>query len=700
MYISLYYSYIVAAVMALPTFVMSFPFVRTVHVYGPLTSLHMLNENGNANIDQISFIQKYKPFFDKEPYNNFIQDVLNDNMKSVFIDKGYKQAVGIDNFQERFNEMIMNDQYYVQNGNQMQNTCDIYSHYHLVDIQPMVVQGIVEKSAEHNVPVYFVDFSYLHIFDNILNTLGALINYAFPVAALITFLGVMNMASNSVNMSQMRGRRGGSGSGSGGSGGSGSGNKNPNPFGFPPMTQRRGDRDDDLFAKPNVSLSSWAGSPEVIEECKEVISYIEQQELYAKIGAEMPRGILLEGPPGTGKTLLAKAIATETNSTFISMSGSEFVELFVGMGAARVRELFDEARDNSPCIIFIDEIDAVGRQRGTGVNMANDEREQTLNQLLYEMDGFNNNTGIVVLAATNRRDVLDQALLRPGRFDRVVRIPLPDKDSRNKILEYYVQTKRTAQNLNISVIAEMTDGFSGAELKNLVNEAAILSVRQNYTEIQERFVFDALEKLIVGLVKQNSSVPEATRMRVSVHESGHSVLALLFPEDFEFKKASVQPTYNGAGGYTIFTEKPEVREGGLYTKALLKKRLAIMMGGKAAETIFYGSENVSLGAIEDLRQANKLAKQMIGNFGMGKELEVFFNEDVGDDSNPFLGRSLAMGDKYSEHTKTISDKESLELVNDAYETAKNLLLANYDKFTALTWQLMNTTVVTRDQIEW
>ena len=693
MYISLYYSYILATVIAMPSAVMSFPLRRTsVHAYGPLISLRMLNDNTNVNMDQISFIQKYKSLFDREPYNNFIQDVLNDNMKSVFIDKSYKQAVGIDNFQERFHEMIMNDQYFV---NQIQNTGDIYSHYHLVDIHPLVVQGIVEKAAEHNVPVYFVDFSYLHMFDNILNTLGALFNYAVPFAILITFLGVMNMVSTSANMSPMRGRRG-SGSGS---------RRNNSPFGFPPMPQNRvgglGDgNEDDLFAKPNVSLSSWAGSPEVIEECKEVISYIEQQELYAKIGAEMPRGILLEGPPGTGKTLLAKAIATETNSTFISMSGSEFVELFVGMGAARVRELFDEARDNSPCIIVIDEIDAVGRQRGTGVNMANDEREQTLNQLLYEMDGFNNNTGIVVLAATNRRDVLDQALLRPGRFDRVVRIPLPDKDSRNKILEYYVQTKRTAQNLNISVIAEMTDGFSGAELKNLVNEAAILSVRQNYTEIQERFVFDALEKLIVGLVRQNSSVPEATRMRVSVHESGHSVLALLFSEDFEFKKASVQPTYNGAGGYTIFTEKSEVREGGLYTKALLKKRLAIMMGGKAAETIFYGNENVSLGAIEDLKQANKLAKQMIGNFGMGKELEVFFNEDVGDDSNPFLGRSLAMGDKYSEHTKTISDKESLELVNDAYETAKNLLLANYDKFTALTWQLMNTTVVTRDQIEW
>ena len=645
----------------------------------------------NGNNDQLFFIQKYKYLFDREPYNNFMQDVLNDNIKNVFIDNTYKQLVGVDNFQEKFNDFLMNDQFFVQQqGNAIQNTGDVYSHYHLVDIQPMVVPSIVEKAAEHNIPVYFVELTNYYNFDKILATFGVLLNYAFPIVLLLSFFGFMNIASNSVRMSPMKGKRGRS---------------QNTPFGFPPMPQNRvgglGDgNEDDLFAKPNVSLSSWAGSPEVIEECKEVISYIEQQELYAKIGAEMPRGILLEGPPGTGKTLLAKAIATETNSTFISMSGSEFVELFVGMGASRVRELFDEARDNSPCIIFIDEIDAVGRQRGTGVNMANDEREQTLNQLLYEMDGFNNNTGIVVLAATNRRDVLDQALLRPGRFDRVVRIPLPDKDSRNKILEYYVQTKRAAQNLNISVIAEMTDGFSGAELKNLVNEAAILSVRQNYTEIQERFVFDALEKLIVGLVKQNSSVPEGTRMRVSVHESGHSVLALLFSEDFEFKKASVQPTYNGAGGYTIFTEKSEVREGGLYTKALLKKRLAIMMGGKAAETIFYGNENVSLGAIEDLKQANKLAKQMIGNFGMGKELEVFFNEDVGDDSNPFLGRSLAMGDKYSEHTKTISDKESLELVNDAYETAKNLLLANYDKFTALTWQLMNTTVVTRDQIEW
>ena len=681
----MYIFYIAIITGCMNLFVQCLPLKHTsIRAYGPIVSLYMLNNN-----DQISFIQKYKNLFDKESYNNFMQDVLNDNFQQMFIDKDYKHVVGIDNFQERLNQIIIDDQYFVGNAVDGANTGDIYSHYHLVDINPVSVPGIIEKAAEHHIPVHFIDFSHMYSFDKILHTLGVLFEYGVVFVVVTTLIGFVNTAATGMRMSQRRGR-------------SGRGGPQNNPFMFPSSSMSQGrlqnSGDDDIFMKPNVSLSSWAGSPEVIEECKEVISYIEQQALYEKIGAEMPRGILLEGPPGTGKTLLAKAIATETNSTFISMSGSEFVELYVGMGAARVRELFETARENTPCIIFIDEIDAVGRQRGTGMNMANDEREQTLNQLLYEMDGFNNNTGIVVLAATNRRDVLDQALLRPGRFDRVVRIPLPDRDSRNKILEYYVQNKRTSTNLNVSVIAEMTDGFSGAELKNLINEAAILSVRQNYTEIQERFVVDALEKLIVGLVKQNTSVPSVTRMRVAIHESGHALLSILFSEDFEFKKASVQPTYNGAGGYTLFTEKPEIREGGLYTKALLKKRLAIMMGGKAAETIFYGSENVSLGAIEDLKQANKLAQRMIGNFGMGKELEVFFNEDVSDDSNPFLGRGL--GGKYSENTKTLSDKESLELVTDAYQTAKSMLMANYDKLTTLTWKLMNTTVITREDVDW
>jgi cell division protease FtsH len=474
-------------------------------------------------------------------------------------------------------------------------------------------------------------------------------------------------------------------------------NPQPNkPFGIFPSFNR--DTEEKTFKNPNITLNSWAGSEEVVEECKEIISYIENKEKYKKIGADMPKGILLEGPPGTGKTLLAKAIASETNSTFISISGSEFVELFVGMGASRVRELFNNARENAPCIIFIDEIDAVGRQRGAGVNMANDEREQTLNQLLYEMDGFNNNEDIVVMAATNRKDVLDQALLRPGRFDRIIRVPLPDKQSREKILEYYFNTKYINTTFDISSIAELTDGFSGAQLKNLINEAAIISVKNNYTKIQEKYIFDAFEKSIVGLIKSNATIAPSTKLRVAIHESGHSLLALKYNNYFDFQKASVQPTYNGAGGYTIFTEKPEIREGGLYTKDLLKKRLIIAMGGKAAEAVYYGTEFVSLGAIQDLKQANNLAKKMIGNFGMGDKLEVFFNENTGDDSNPFLGRSLSFGDKYSEYTRFIMDKESLELVSEAYSIAKNVLEENKHILIEFSELLQNNTVIYNREI--
>jgi cell division protease FtsH len=359
----------------------------------------------------------------------------------------------------------------------------LYNHYHVSDIDPIVVPNLVEKSGELHVPLYFVNFTPQNIV-NIQNLAGEILtlaSYALPILFLLSFLSSLYRANTMQGMnSRMNSRFNNNNMRNGGGGGGGM-----TPFSFP--TNQKGN---DLFVKPNVSLSSWAGSPEVIEECKEVISYIEKKELYKEIGADMPKGILLEGPPGTGKTLLAKAIATETNSTFISISGSEFVELFVGMGASRVRELFDTARKNRPCIIFIDEIDAVGRQRGAGINMANDEREQTLNQLLYEMDGFNNNDDIVVMAATNRRDVLDQALLRPGRFDRIIKVPLPDKFSREKILEIYIKNKKTDKEFDIRAIAELAEGFSGAQLKNLVNEAAILSARNNHTVIQEKYDFE------------------------------------------------------------------------------------------------------------------------------------------------------------------------------------------------------------------
>jgi cell division protease FtsH len=627
--------------------------------------------NEKENLNDLQLIHKYKFYFTKENYNDIMQDLLNNKLSKIFVDKKYNQLVSIDNLPK--DDLL-------------------YNHYHVSDIDPIVVPNLVEKSGELHVPLYFVNFTPQNIV-NIQNLAGEILtlaSYALPILFLLSFLSSLYRANTMQGMNtRMNSRFNNNNMRNGGGGGGGM-----TPFSFP--TNQKGN---DLFVKPNVSLSSWAGSPEVIEECKEVISYIEKKELYKTIGADMPKGILLEGPPGTGKTLLAKAIATETNSTFMSISGSEFVELFVGMGASRVRELFDTARKNRPCIIFIDEIDAVGRQRGAGINMANDEREQTLNQLLYEMDGFNDNEDIVVMAATNRRDVLDQALLRPGRFDRIIRVPVPDKFSREKILDFYIKNKKTDKPFDIKAIAELTDGFSGAQLKNLINEAAILSARNNETMIQEKYIFESFEKSIVGLIRNNADVEPATKQRVAIHEAGHALLSIIFNKYFDFQKASIQPTYNGAGGYTIFSEKPEIKDGGLYTKDILRKRLIVTLGGKAAENLYYGDDFVSLGANEDLRQANKLAQRMIGNFGMGDKLEVFFNDNVGDESNPFLGRSLGIGDKYSQYTKYVMDKESLELVNNAYKEAKKLLKENYIKLVEFSELLVNNTIVMNKDID-
>ena len=607
----------------------------------------------NLNLDEDKLIiNKFKFYLPKDNYNDVIQKLFENKVSKIFVDSNYKQIISVDN---------------------LPNNDLIYNHYHLSDINPIVVSNLVEKTSELHVPIYFIDFTpenmifFQNIFSQVVSTLVNSLNFAIPfILIFLINLYVKNqqtlqngIISNGI-MSNLQ-------------------NKN------------------NTYNNLNITLSSWAGSQEVVEECKEVISYIENKEKYKLIGADMPKGILLEGPPGTGKTLLAKAIATETNSTFLSISGSEFVELFVGMGASRVRDLFESARENKPCIIFIDEIDAVGRQRGAGINMANDEREQTLNQLLYEMDGFNNNEDILVMAATNRKDVLDQALLRPGRFDRIIKIPLPDKESREKILLFYFKSKKFDKYIDVSLIAELTDGFSGAQLKNLINEAGIISARNNFTVIQEKYIFDAFEKSIVGLIKTNATVAPNTRERIAIHESGHSLLIFQFHKYFDFKKASIQPTYNGAGGYTLFSEKLEIKEGGLYTKDVLKKRLIVAMGGKAAESIYYGNDFVSLGAIEDLKQANSLAKRMIGNFGMGNELEVFFNENIGDESNPFLGRSLAFQNKYSENIRYLMDKESLNLVKEAYCDAKKILNEHKNQLIEFAELLQNNTVVLKNQ---
>jgi cell division protease FtsH len=447
-----------------------------------------------------------------------------------------------------------------------------------------------------------------------------------------------------------------------------SSNRNPmmpgGPFSF------NTNENDNMIDKStiNVTLADWAGSPEVVEECSEIVSYIKNSTIYKAAGADIPKGILLDGPPGTGKTLLAKAIAGETNATFFSMSGSEFVELFVGMGAAKVRNLFDEARENIPAIIFIDEIDAVGKKRGSANAMnPNDEREQTLNQILAEMDGFMPNTGIVVMAATNRRDVLDDALLRPGRFDRLIYVPLPDRSSREAILRLYLKGKKTTNDINIPYLAENTGGFSGAQIKNLLNEAAIYAARNGETVITKDYMEQALEKVIIGITKRTDTRSEVARRRVAIHEIGHALLAAEFQNDFDLKKVSMKTTYNGVGGYTMFNEYPDVQESGLYTKDLLLKRIIISLGGKAAEILEYGENLVSVGASEDLKQANALAREMIDKFGMGNKLEVFSQDRL----------------PYSDRVLDLIDKESMDIVLQCYDEAKIILLDKYPKLQVL-----------------
>ena len=529
-------------------------------------------------------------------------------------------------------------------------------NYKTIESNPYLTNKLIEKSEEKEINTYVMQTP-TNFLQNSLNTFSGVVNgFIIPSIFLTLFISYVRtfFAGNNFN--------------TGGSSGPGM-----NPF---QNFKKDFQKDKENMIKANITLNSWAGSEEIFQEVTEVVSYLKNETMYKSAGAEIPKGILLEGPPGTGKTLLAKAIASECDANFISIASSEFVEVYVGLGASKVRDLFKRARENKPCILFIDEIDSIGKQRGTGINLGNDEREQTLNQLLAEMDGFNENDGILILGATNRRDVLDSALLRPGRFDRIINVPLPDKPARIKILKTYGTKKNLSPDVSYELLGEFTSGFSGAQIKNLMNEAAINAAREGKTIINQKNFEDAVEKLIVGIIKKDDIRSKETIKRVSIHEIGHTFIAGYFNKYFDLKKVSIQSTFNGAGGYTLFGEKPEIIDGGLYTKDLLKKRLMIAMGGKAAETLYYGHDQVSLGAIQDLKQANSLAQSMIGNYGMGKELMVFYNEDTDSGRNPFLGRSLGMGAKYSDKTKEIFDKEALDLVKDAFEEALDLLNAN------------------------
>ena len=532
--------------------------------------------------------------------------------------------------------------------------------------EPSISNMILQQANNHHITSTIME-PQINPLSSIVNGVYGVIEFAFiPVIFIFIFRTIFGSFSNN-SMNPMN-PMGSSGLG---------------PFG------KMKDQKLDII-KTNISLSSWAGSPEIFQECTEIVTYLNNRTLYQDAGANIPKGILLEGPPGTGKTLIAKAIASECDANFLSVASSEFVELFVGMGAAKVRNLFQQARDNSPCIIFIDEIDAVGKQRGTGINAGNDEREQTLNQLLAEMDGFTQNENILVIAATNRRDVLDNALLRPGRFDRIINVPLPDQNSRVDILNVHAINKTLDNSVNLTNYAILTAGYSGAQLKNLVNEAAINAVRNSSIIINKENFDDALDKLTIGIIKQNDTRSLAAQTRVAIHELGHAILAASYSQYFELKKVSIQSTYSGAGGYTIFNEYPETTESGLYTKDMLQKRIVVALGGKAAEDIFYGRKFISSGASQDLKQANNIAKQMIGSLGMGEELKTFYNDNADNAQNPFLGRSLAVNaGSYSENMKNIFDKEVKYIMDESYKEALEILQTYVSKINIMTNILIN-----------
>uniref|UniRef100_A0A6C0AXI1 AAA+ ATPase domain-containing protein n=1 Tax=viral metagenome TaxID=1070528 RepID=A0A6C0AXI1_9ZZZZ len=442
-----------------------------------------------------------------------------------------------------------------------------------------------------------------------------------------------------------------------------------------------------------VTFDDVAGCDESKFELMEVVDFLKDPKKFESSGAKIPSGILLEGPPGTGKTLLARAVAGEAGVSFISASGSEFIEMFVGIGASRVRNLFEQANKNSPCVIFIDEIDAIGRQRGAGFNSGNDEREQTLNQILTNMDGFDKRSGIIVLGATNRVDILDSALTRPGRFDRKVIVPLPDKNGRKKIFKVHLKNKMFNSNIDLDEITELTSGFSGADIANLVNEAAILSVRYNKTVIDKKSMLDAFEKVTIGLPKVNDDRSSDIIELVAYHEAGHTVIAKLFDDVFDLRKITINANNNGAGGYTLFT--PNERYSEFPTKKYLLSNLMVALGGRAAETLlydrqdnFYKSKNyedakifnnidnldITTGASNDLKQANSIARTYINLFGYNDTLGLY---DSGDGSQPFLGRDLAMGgDKTSEYSKDKMDKEVERIINFAYDKTLNIIKQN------------------------
>jgi cell division protease FtsH len=445
-----------------------------------------------------------------------------------------------------------------------------------------------------------------------------------------------------------------------------------------------------------VTFGDVAGIEGAKLELTEVVDFLKNPDRFTAVGAKIPKGVLLVGPPGTGKTLLAKAVAGEAGVPFFSISGSEFVEMFVGVGASRVRDLFEQAKKNAPCIVFIDEIDAVGRQRGAGLGGGNDEREQTLNQLLTEMDGFEGNSGIIIVAATNRPDVLDSALMRPGRFDRQVVVDRPDYAGRLQILGVHARGKTLSKDVDLDKVARRTPGYTGADLANLLNEAAILAARRQLTEISMDEVNDAIERVMAGPEKKDRVMSERRKRLVAYHEAGHALVGALMPDYDPVQKISIIPRGN-AGGLTFFTPSEERMESGLYSRAYLQNQMAVALGGRVAEEIVYGEDEVTTGASNDLQQVARVARQMVTRFGMSDKLgPVALGRSQG---GMFLGRDIAAERDFSEDTAAAIDQEVSELVAEAYRRATQVLSANRPVLDELAELLVEKETVDAEQLQ-
>ena len=441
-----------------------------------------------------------------------------------------------------------------------------------------------------------------------------------------------------------------------------------------------------IKSSDGIKFSDVAGEDEAKENLTEIVEYLHNPNRYKEIGASMPKGILLVGPPGTGKTLLAKAVAGESNVPFFSMSGSEFVEMFVGMGASKVRDLFKQAKEKAPCIVFIDEIDAIGKKRD-GQFSGNDEREQTLNQLLTEMDGFEGNNGVIILAATNRPESLDPALTRPGRFDRRVPVELPDLKGREEILKVHAKKVKTTGNIDYQKVARMASGASGAELANIVNEAALRAVRDGRDAVTQADMEESIEVVIAGYQKKNAILTDDEKWRVAYHEVGHALVAAKQTNSAPVQKITIIPRTSGALGYTM-----QVEEGNHYlmTKEELENKIATLTGGRAAEEVKFGT--VSTGASNDIEQATKLARAMITRYGMSDEFDMVAMETV---TNQYLGGDTSLA--CSAETQAKIDKKVSDLIRTEHEKAKKILSDNMDKLEEISKYLYEKETITGEE---